>query len=147
MMMVRIVGVGLLCFAAMWLLPEVLADARICTKKEAKAAETASATARSWRQLYQLFERYSYCDDGAIAEGFSESVTLLLAEQWWNIRQFETVLRRDSAFREFVIRHIDETIPTERLNHIAGNANKRCPRSLKSLCLDIEAAAKKSAQT
>ena len=146
--MIRRVGVGLsvitLCFAAMWLPSGAWADARICTKEEAQAAETVAATARSWRQLHQQFERYSRCDDGAIAEGFSESVTLLLAEHWREIRKLATVLRHDPAFREFVIRHIDETVPAERLNHIARNANKRCLGSLKNLCRDIEAAAKKA---
>jgi len=125
--------------------PSVLADTRVCTMEEAIAAEMA-ATAQSWEQLHQQFKHYSHCDDGAIGEGFSESVTLLLAEHWRDIQQLETILRHDSAFRKFVLRHINETVPAERLNRIVENANKRCPRSLKGLCRDVEAVAKKSAQ-
>jgi len=134
-------SVILVWFASMWLPSSAQADTRICTKEEAQAAEAVAATARSWRQLHQQFERYSHCDDGAIAEGFSESVTLLLAEHWRDIRQLETILRSDPTFREFVIRHIDETVPGERLNRIAENASKRCPRRLKILCRDVEVAA------
>jgi hypothetical protein len=130
----------------MWPLPDAHADSRICAKNEAKAAETVAATARSWEQLYQQFKSYAHCDDGAIAEGFSESVTLLLAEHWREIRQLEARLKPDPTFREFVIRHIDETVPVERLKRITENSNKHCPRSLKALCRDIGAAAKKSAQ-
>jgi hypothetical protein len=130
----------------MWLPTGALADARVCTKEEAQVAEAVAATVRSWGQLHQQFERYSHCDDGAIAEGFSESVTLMLAEQWRSIYQLEMVLRSDPAFRVFITRHIDETVPAERLNRIVVNANKRCPRSLKGLCRDIESVAKRSAQ-
>lgn len=139
-------SVIVVCFAAVWFPSSALADARACTKEEEQTAEAVAATARSWRQLHQQFERYSHCDDGAIAEGFSESVTLLLAEHWRDIRQLEATLKLDPSFREFVIRHIDETVPGDRLKRIVENANKRCQRSLKNLCRDIEVAAKKSAQ-
>lgn len=126
--------------------PCALADNQVCTKEEAIAAEMAGI-AQSWDQLHQQFRRYSHCDDGAISEGFSESVTLLLAEHWQEISQLAIILRYDSAFQKFVILHIDETVPVGRLNRIAENANKRCPRSLKGLCREIEEAVKKSAQT
>lgn len=144
MMMVKRVEVGLLVILG--LPANALADTRVCAKEEALAAETVAATAQSWGQLHQQFARYHYCDDGAIAEGFSESVTVLLSRHWQDVRELETIFRTDSAFRKFVIWHIDETVPAERLKRIAGNAKKRCPRSLKGLCHDIEAAAKKSAQ-
>lgn len=149
MMMTRRVEIRLLvivaCLTAMWFAPSVWAGTRVCTKEEAIAAETA-APAQSWEQLHQQFKRYSHCDDGAIGEGFSESVTLLLADRWQDIRQLGEILSRDSAFRKFVIRHINETVPVERLNRIIENANKLCPRSLRGLCRDIETTAKKSAQ-
>lgn len=133
------------CLTATWFSPSVLADTRICTKEEAIAAEMA-AIAQSWEQLRQQFKRYSHCDDGAIGEGFSEATTLLLAEHWQDIRQFGEISSGDSAFHKFVVRHINETVPVERLNRIVENANKHCPRNLKALCREIETTAKKSAQ-
>lgn len=135
-----------LCLAAMSLSFHALADGRICTKQEARAAEAVAATARSLEQLHRQFVRYSHCDDGAIAEGFSESVTWLLAERLQDVLHSYKVLKHDSAFRVFVIRHIDETVPTERLNRIAENSSKRCSRSTKYFCRDIEMAAKKAAR-
>lgn len=119
-------------------------EARICTPKEAEAAEAVAATAKSWRQLHQFYKRYSHCDDGAIAEGFSDSVTSLLADHWQEINQLEVVLRGDSSFRKFVLQHIDQTVPLDRLYRIAENAHKRCNQAHKILCRDIEAAAIKS---
>jgi hypothetical protein len=127
--------------AAMWTTVSV-ADTRICTEADAEAAETVAATAVSWGQLHQQFWRYAHCDDGAIAEGFSESVTVLLAKHWDDLEELGMIVTSDSAFRKFVIRHIDETVAEERLKLIAENADNQCPRYLKKLCLDIRAAVK-----
>jgi hypothetical protein len=114
-----------------------LADARGCTKVEAARAEGAVASVKSWNQLHQHFGRYSHCDDGAIAEGFSESVSQLLAERWQDFFQFDAMQKSDPAFRQFVIRHIDETVPTERLARIAINADSKCPQGSVALCRAI----------
>lgn len=128
---------------AIYWTPMALANTQDCTREEAHAAEAIAATAQSWGQLHQQFERYAHCDDGAVAEGFSESVTNLLADRWGGVQQLEAVLGSDPGFRKFVIRHIDETVPVERLKRIARNAGKQCPKNLKSLCRDIRAAALK----
>lgn len=120
-----------------------LGDTRVCTADEAQKAETASGVAKSWKQLHRQFRQYAHCDDGAIAEGFSDSITLLLAVHWETMRQIEPMIASDPAFRKFIIRHIDETVPAERLQRIAINASKQCPRNLKSICQDIQAAAMK----
>ena len=118
--------------------PNVLADKRICTMEDAQSAEDVAATANSWARLHHYFERYSHCDDGAIAEGFSESVSQLLADQWRDIRQLDELVRSQSSFREFVLRHIDESPPAERLVRIGENARARCPQDLEGLCRMIE---------
>lgn len=114
-----------------------LAEKRPCTKEEAQSAEAVAATVNSWAQLKEQFDHYSHCDDGAIAEGFSESVSLLLADQWRDIPQLAE-MRPQPAFREFVLRHIDETAPEERLERIGENARERCPQGLEDLCQEIE---------
>ena len=129
-----------LLFAICWTLA-AQADPPLCNREDAQAAEAIVAVAKSWRQLHQQFERYAYCDDGAIAEGFSESITLLLAERWGTVWQLEPMVASDPAFRKFIIRHIDETVPAERLKRIAKNAGKRCPRKFKNFCHDIQEAA------
>lgn len=118
--------------------PIALADQRICTKDESQSAEAIAATAVSWRQLHQKFEQYSHCDDGAIAEGFSESVSLLLADRWADIRQLDVIARSQSAFQEFVVRHIDETVPKDRLERIGINAREQCPQGIEDLCRQIK---------
>lgn len=115
-----------------------LADKKFCTKEESQSAEAVAATADSWAQLKEQVDRYSHCDDGAIAEGFSESVSRLLADQWRDIRQLGEIVMTQSEFRMFVLRHIDETVPNERLERIGENARERCPQGLEDLCREIE---------
>lgn len=118
-------------------------DTRACTEQEAQAAEVSSATATSWKTLHRQFRLYGHCDDGAIAEGFSESVTRLLADQWATVRNVEPMIRADRDFERFIVRHVDATVPPDRLQKIARNASERCPRSLEGFCTDVRAAAMK----
>lgn len=142
MIIQRFLMMGVCAAGTIGWVPNAVADMRVCTQQEAQEAESLVATAKSWRQLHQQFERYAHCDDGAIAEGFSESVSLLLAEQWRDIGELGDILKSDQNFRKFVIQHIDETVPADRLKRIAKNAEKRCSHSLKKLCGEIiEAAA------
>ena len=116
---------------------------RACTPQEAQAGEVSSATATSWKTLHRQFRLYGHCDDGAIAEGFSESVTRLLADQWATVRSVEPMIAADRDFGRFIVRHVDATVPPDRLQKIARNASERCPRNLKSFCADVRAAAMK----
>ena len=93
--------------------------------------------------MHRQFRLYGHCDDGAIAEGFSESVTRLLADRWATVRNVEPMIAADRDFGRFIVRHVDATVPPDRLQKIARNASERCPRNLKSFCADVRAAAMK----
>lgn len=129
-------------FVARYLwIQEVFADTTECTQQQAMEAESVAGTAKSWTQLHNYFAKYAHCDDGAVGEGFSESVSLLLSNQWGNFTRLSGLLKSDPEFRDFILRHVDETVPVERLRNIAKNAVTRCPRSIKSICLEIESKA------
>ena len=114
------------------------ADIAICSEEEARSAEVAVVAINSWDELYQQFKQYSHCDDGAIAEGFSESISRLLAEQWMEVQLTSRTLIQQSVFQRFLIEHIDETIPALRLEHIVKNIQEKCPGYLEDLCSKIE---------
>ncbi|UJP02582.1 MAG: hypothetical protein LZF85_12575 [Nitrosomonas sp.] len=111
-----LLAIILLCW-----IPNALANRVICSEEEARSAEAAVAAVNSWDELYQQFKRYSHCDDGAIAEGFSESISLLLAEQWAEVQLMSRTLIQQPVFQKFLIEHIDETIPALRLECIVKN--------------------------
>ena len=98
------------------------------------AAEAEAGQLRSWSALHRSFERYGHCDDGAIGEGYSESVTVLLAEHWEALSQLKALATSDPRFRAFVLKHIDETAPGERRARIANHAKSKCPEHHRDLC-------------
>lgn len=108
-----------------------------CSRQEAITAEETASTLRTWPDLHSTFVRYRHCDDGAIGEGFSESVSVLFADHWADLRKLSSLTTKDRLFLQFVLRHLDETVPTDRLARIEANAKGRCPAYARSLCNKI----------
>ena len=113
-----------------------------CTKEEAIQAETNASTLKNWEEVHAAFKKFAHCDDGAIAEGYSESVSQLLASHWDQLGRLEKILKSDHNFEAFVIKHIDQTITKENAAKIVDNARSHCPKKSKALCKKIESAAK-----
>lgn len=132
-----------LWFVAIFYSSTAFASPNVCTSDQARKAEAVSDAATSWKQLHRQFRKFANCDDGAVAEGFSESNTRLLADHWGTIQQLKPMIVSDPAFRAFIVRHVDTTVPAERLRRIARNAGKQCPGTLKNFCREIRAAANK----
>ncbi|HZX27697.1 MAG TPA: hypothetical protein VFF16_11535, partial [Telluria sp.] len=61
----------------------------------------------SWAALDQARRRFSHCDDGSIAEGFSEAVARLLVDRWKTLRMLTLLARQDARLTSFVLKHID----------------------------------------
>jgi hypothetical protein len=107
---------------------------RQCTKDEAIQALTEAAWLNDWDQVYRSYRRFSQCDDGAIAEGYSDSVSKLLANDWSSFGRLLTLTSADRMFRQFVLNHIDPTVPQVVLLNISTNAQSKCPVGGRSLC-------------
>src|SRR5882757_2552859 len=85
-----------------------------CTKAEAMEAEKEADSLKDWDQVYRSYKRFSQCDDGAIAEGYSDSITTLLADDWKSFTRLLVLTNRSRDFMGFVLKHIDETVPGDR---------------------------------
>ena len=105
------------------------------------AAEDVAASLTDWKQIYGAFERFAHCDDGAIAEGFTESIVHLLATHWETLPQVAPFERKNASFRNFILRHIDDTADTEELKRVAYLARTQCPKGHGVLCSVISQAA------
>lgn len=106
---------------------------------DAQTAMLAEAdTLKTWQMIYDSFRRYRQCDDGALAEGYSESIVTTLANRWDQLPSLEALIAHDRSFRDFVFRHIDATTAAEDLASIARNAERRCPGELTKLCAEIK---------
>jgi len=83
---------------------------------------------------YQWFTRFSQCDDGGIAEGYSDAIGKLLADKWNQFPDLVKLAGKDKSFQSFVLRHLDETLPDDMLKKVAQNAKSQCPRDAAGLC-------------
>lgn len=99
---------------------------------------------KDWASLYRLFKKFGVCDDGAIAEGFSEDVAQLFSKQWTHLNALSHLASTDKAFERFVLRHIDATLSEDELKIIAENSQMRCPAGEKRLCGLIRGRAQRS---
>lgn len=113
------------------------AQRRQCSETEAQGAEAQAETLRSWDDLYRSYTIYRQCDDGAIGEGYSESVARILVDHWQTLPQLAQLARKDKEFQRFVLKHVDETINREDARSIEANAQHACPTRLRHLCSDV----------
>jgi hypothetical protein len=105
-----------------------------CTQAEAMQALDESDRLRDWDELYRSFQRFAQCDDGAIAEGYDDTIEKLLVGQWDRIDQFVTLGKSNEPFRIFVLKHINALITAEGAETITRNARSSCPRGDQELC-------------
>ena len=99
----------------------------------------------SWRKLLDHHAAFAVCDDGALAEGYSDAVTSKLASHWDQLELFAALSRTHPEFRRWAIRHIDATASIDDLKNIMRNAD-RCAgdAKLQPLCKEIRRAAAKA---
>jgi hypothetical protein len=132
----RLVAVGFALFLMTGARAENQATKK-CTKAAAMEAEQEASSLSNWQHIYRSYRRFSQCDDGAIAEGYSESITKLLSDDWKSFNQLVLLTNRSRGFRRFVLRHIDDTVPADRLANIAKNVRSDCTAKDQGLCRSI----------
>jgi hypothetical protein len=109
------------------------AQAKECTPADAAAAESL-VPAATWGALYQSYRKYAQCDDGSVAEVFSNSVALLLSGHWDAVSELTKLDKAHPSFGKFVLHHTDVTMSLDQAGSIRGNARDRCPADSKGLC-------------
>lgn len=115
-----------------------------CSRSQEMKALDEADQLRTWDALYKSYKAYRLCDDGAIAEGYSDSVGRILSHHWRTLARFASLAKGDVGFRKFVLRYIDETGDTEDLSVIEKNAKGRCPAGFSALCGDISRKARQA---
>ena len=115
-------------------------QAHPCTQQESQRADAAVDKLNSWDRVHEWYKTYRQCDDGGPAEGVSEAVARNLVDRWETLPRLGE-LAKDSAFRRFVLKHLDETLNGDDLKKISSSATKNCPEDLRSLCRDLKAQA------
>jgi hypothetical protein len=90
----------------------------------------------SWRGLHQLFKCLGG-DDGAIAEGYSDTVVKLLIRTHPDLLGLNDLSRSDPDFAAFVIRHLDGLMSPAQNAAITTLATSRCHSPAHDLCAKI----------
>lgn len=104
-------------------------------------AEVSTTHLKTWDDLYSSYKKFRQCDDGAIAEGYSDFVARTLANRWDELSTLNKLVAKDADFRIFVVRHVDATADFGDLAKTSANAQRRCPRGAEALCAAIHDAA------
>ena len=109
-----------------------------CDDAMGERAENEVDYLKTWDQIYDSFKRYSACDDGAIAEGYSDAVVRYARRPvGTSFRLCRLSVDRDKRFGEFVFKHIDATTDDHDLDRVVANADRHCPEGDGELCSTI----------
>lgn len=109
-----------------------------CDGPNALKAEEVAGAATTWRELHGTFALFKACDDGAIAEGFTESATVILTDRWSSLSELASIASQDPPFLEFVLLHVNGSADVNRLKQIADLSGSACPAKLLDLCRRVE---------
>jgi hypothetical protein len=131
--MSRLIAIFVLVFSA----SVACAQQRRCTEAEAERAMTQADTPRNWDTLYSSYKLYGQCDDGAIAEGYSESVARILVDHWSTLPRLASLATKNARFRRFVLAHVDATLDINDLKKIRTSAKTQCSSELAAICADL----------
>jgi hypothetical protein len=125
-------------FVLLSILPlPVRAERPGCDDAMGERAENEVDYLKTWDQIYDSFKRYSACDDGAIAEGYSDAVVRTLADRWNQLPTLRILADHDERFGKFVFKHIDSTTDDHDLDRVVANASRQCPKGDGQLCSTI----------
>jgi hypothetical protein len=117
-------------------------SAERCSRQNAEAAEVDMDRLTSWAAVYNAFRSYRQCDDGAVGEGYSDKIVILLTEDWPTVRALSKLGRTSPEFERFVLWHVDGLMSPVQGRIIIDNARNRCPAGAKNLCRRLEAKAR-----
>jgi hypothetical protein len=115
----------------------VAANANECSHDDGVAAEAVTGYLDSWKNLHSAYKQFKQCDDGGIAEGFSEAVARLMADNWASLDRVLPLTYTDPAFEAWFVDHLDETDNNDDLVKIDHLAKVVCPAGARSLCHKI----------
>jgi hypothetical protein len=115
-----------------------------CGTAESEKADLEASRLSTWDALFHSYKRFSACDDGSIAEGYSESVGRILTDRWETLPRLAVISAANKGFQKFVLRHVDATLDSRDLKRIRANASHRCTAGEESLCEQLATAANKA---
>jgi hypothetical protein len=79
----------------------------------------------SWPVIYKFYRLYNACDNAYVTDAFSTAIVKALAEKWDSLPELRKLAATDSAFIDFILRHIDSTADADYLKTILANTDRK----------------------
>jgi|SRR6476660_42048 len=108
-----------------------------CTDVAARLAQKEADKLKDWNSVYRSYQNFAQCDQGSVAEQYSDSVSHLLAHDWKHLDELLRLAASDKEFQQFVSRHVDESMTEDEADRIIRNARTNCPAAARWLCKAI----------
>ena len=108
-----------------------------CSRADEKAADKSIDPLGSWKEIHFAYMYFKACDDGGIAEGYSDGIAKIMANHWTSLPRVKPFIKADPAFETWFIRHLDETNSYDDSMKIDRLARTACPRGMRELCIEI----------
>lgn len=114
-----------------------------CTNAEQqRAVDSLVLASGSWPALRAHQQAWGHCDDGELAEGYSDAVVHLLAQSKAPWPELQQQVRRSPSFAAWVLKHVDASASSDELRQIMQNT-AACTRreAANALCAHVRRAA------
>jgi hypothetical protein len=108
-----------------------------CTQKQGFIAEAAVDGLNTWEKVARGRAQFSNCDDGGVAEGFSDAVARLFAHHWADIPALVSLIHTQPGLEPFVLAHLNESDDYDDLKAIRVLASHQCPATAASRCVKL----------
>ena len=115
----------------------VCASATECTKLDEYAALAIAGYLDSWNNVFLAYREFRQCDDGAIAEGYSEMVARLLVDHWSRLSELQNLIAKDRDFEPFVLKRVNATLDPKDIEKLKHLVKTNCPRTSRVLCTKL----------
>jgi hypothetical protein len=118
----------------------VFAQDKACTPAEAANAEKAIDRVVNWDQLYKVYKEFRHCDQGPVAEVYTEALLRCLVE-WKKVDGLANPMTQDKEYNAFVMRHLRSAGPEDQKS-VYSRAKMSCPKGLDDWCTSLTDASK-----
>ena len=117
------------------------AQDKACRPADAASAEKSIDRVVNFQQLYKAFQDHRHCDQGQVAEVFTEALLRCIVE-WKGVEGLAGPMEKDPDYRAFVFRHLQSPAAQGDLQSIYSRAKMNCPKALEGWCAELASAAK-----
>ena len=124
-------------FVAILLLSTTAAFAqdKACAPAEASAAEKVIDRVVNWDQLYKVYKEYKHCDQGPVAEVYTEALLRCLVE-WKKVEVLANSMAQDKDYNAWIVRHLRASTPEDQKS-VYSRAKMSCPKGLDEFCTGL----------